>query len=66
MRTNIVLDEKLVEEAFKYSADVKTKKELVEIALKEYVARHKMKDLRNIRGKIIFDEGYDYKSMRKA
>ena len=65
MRTNIVLDEKLVEEAFKYSADVKTKKELVEIALKEYVARHKMKDLRNIRGKIIFDEGYDYKSMRK-
>ena len=66
MRTNIVLDEKLVEEAFKYSADVKTKRELVEIALKEYVARHKMKDLRNIRGKIIFDEGYDYKSMRKA
>lgn len=65
MRTNIVLDEKLVEEAFKYSTDVKTKRELVEVALKEYVARHKMKDLRNIRGKIIFDKGYDYKSMRK-
>ena len=37
MRTNIVLNDALVEEAFKYSVDIRTKKELVETALKEYV-----------------------------
>ena len=64
MRTNIVLDDQLVEEAFKYSGNVRTKRELVEIALKEFVARHKMKDLRNLKGKISFDSHYDYKDMR--
>ncbi len=64
MRTNIVIDDDLVEEAFKYSGDIKTKKDLVEIALKEYVAKHKMKNLQDLRGKIRFDNGYDYKDMR--
>ena len=64
MRTNIVIDDDLVEEAFKYSGDIKTKKDLVEIALKEYVAKHKMKNLQDLRGKIQFDNGYDYKDMR--
>ncbi len=64
MRTNIVLDDKLVEEAFKYAGNVSTKRELVDIALKEYVAKHKMKDLRNLKGKISFDSHYDYKDMR--
>ena len=40
MRTNIVLDEDLIDEAFKY-AGVKTKKELVQIALQEYIENHK-------------------------
>ena len=64
MRTNIVIDDDLVEEAFKYSGDIKTKKDLVEIALKEYVANHKMKNLQDLRGKIEFDNSYDYKDMR--
>jgi len=39
MRTNIVLDDVLVKEAFKY-ASVTTKRELINLALKEFVANH--------------------------
>ncbi len=63
MRTNIVLDEKLVKEAFKYST-VRTKKDLVEMALKEFVENHRRMDIRKLRGKISFQSGYDYKSLR--
>lgn len=63
MRTNIVLDPDLVEEAFGY-ADVKTKRELVELALREFVEQRKKKDMRDLRGKISFVEGYDYKALR--
>ncbi len=64
MRTNIVLDDELVNEAFKYSTDIKTKRELIEIALKEFVRVRKMKDLRDLKGKIQFSDDYDYKKMR--
>lgn len=64
VRTNIVLNDALVEEAFKYSVDIRTKKELVETALKEYVQNRKIKDLRELKGKIVFSEDYDYKKMR--
>jgi Arc/MetJ family transcription regulator len=64
MRTNIVLDDKLVQEAFSYSSNIKTKRELIEVALKEYVSSRKVKDLRDLRGKIQFDEKYDHKKMR--
>jgi len=50
MRTNTVLDEALVEEAFKYSENIKTKLELIETALKEYVFYRKMKDLPVFKG----------------
>lgn len=63
MRTNIVLDEALVREAFRYTT-VKTKRELVETALKEFVRNHSRKDLRELRGKIRFYDGYDYKALR--
>lgn len=63
MRTNIVLDDILVREAFRYTT-VKTKRELVETALKEFVRNHGRKDIRELRGKIKFYEGYDYKALR--
>jgi len=66
VRTNIVLDDNLVEEAFKYANDVHTKRELIEVALKEFVTARKMKNLKEIKGKIQFDESYDYKKMRLA
>ena len=65
MRTNIVLDEDLIDEAFKY-ARVKTKKELVQIALQEYIENHKKKNLMDLKGKINFSEEYDYKKTREG
>jgi len=64
MRTNIVLDDILIEEAFKYSSSIRTKKDLIETALKEYVQNRKIKDLRELKGKIQFSDEYDYKKMR--
>ena len=64
MRTNIVLNDDLVNEAFKYAKDIHTKKELVETALQEFVRNHRIKDIRDLRGKIEFAEDYDYKTMR--
>lgn len=63
MRTNIVLDEKLIKEAFHYAA-VSTKKELIHLALREFVENHRRKDIRDLKGKIKIDHRYDYKSMR--
>jgi len=64
MRTNIVLDDQLVAEAFKYADDITTKKDLIEVALREFVKSRKIKDLRDLKGKIQFSDGYDYKKMR--
>ncbi len=65
MRTNIVLDDNLVKEAFKYS-EAKTKKELINQALKEFVDNRGRSDLLDLEGKIEFAEGYDYKSLREG
>jgi Arc/MetJ family transcription regulator len=65
MRTNIVLDDELLSQALKL-AHVRTKKELIHTALKEYVINHSRKDLREIRGKITFKQGYDYKKLRRG
>jgi len=63
MRTNIVLDDELIDEAFKRSR-AKTKKELIHEALKEYVENRKKMDLRDLKGKIDFHDDYDYKKLR--
>ena len=65
MRTNIVLDDELVEEGFRYSG-VKTKRELIQLALREFVENRRRLNLLELEGKIEFAEGYDYKSMRKC
>lgn len=64
MRTNIVLDEELVEEAFKVSR-AKTKKELVHQALKEFIENRKRLNIQDLFGKIKFSDSYDYKKMRE-
>jgi hypothetical protein len=63
MRTNIEIDDKLMEEAFTLT-NVRTKKELIHLALQEFIKAKKKKDLLELSGKIQFHEGYDYKSMR--
>jgi Uncharacterized protein conserved in bacteria (DUF2191). len=64
MRTNIVLNDDLVEEAFKYSSNISSKRELVEVALKEYVDNRKRKNIKDLKGKIKFAENYNYKELR--
>ena len=51
MRTNIVLDDDLVREGLKLTK-LKTKKELINFALKELIARKKRKKLLNLEGKV--------------
>jgi Arc/MetJ family transcription regulator len=58
------LNDELVEEAFKYSSNIESKRELVEIALKEYVENRKRRNLKDLKGKIKFADDYDYKAMR--
>lgn len=63
MRTNIVIDDLLIEQALKLSK-LKTKKEIIHKALEEFVKNRKRLDLRKIKGKINLAEGYDYKALR--
>lgn len=64
MRTNIELDESLLEDAFRYTS-VKTKRELVHLALSEFVDNHRRKDLRDLQGKGGISPEYDYKALRE-
>ncbi len=63
MRTNIDLDDELVREALKISG-AKTKKELVHLALKEFLDNRRRLNLLDLEGRIEFAEGYNYKEMR--
>jgi Arc/MetJ family transcription regulator len=65
MRTNIVLDDEIVKEAFKVSK-AKTKKELIHEALREFIDSKQRLNLRDLRGKIEFRADYDYKRLRKG
>ena len=65
MRTNIVLDDKLVEEAMNLSG-AKSKKEVVSRALLEFVTNRKRLNLLDLDGKIEFKKDYDYKSLREG
>lgn len=62
MRTNIVLNEKLVEEAMKLS-NAHTKKEVVDMALQSFVAQLKRKNVKALFGKVQWDG--DLKKMRE-
>ena len=65
MRTNVMLDDGLIEEALKVSR-ARTKKEVIHEALKEFVENRKRLNLLDLSGKIKFAEEYDYKAMRES
>ena len=64
MRTNIDLDDALVREAFKYS-EAQTKKDLVNLALREFVENHRRRDVRELPGTVRIAPDYDYKALRR-
>ena len=64
MRTNIVIDDQLLAEAFSVS-NAKTKKDLVHEALRMLIQLKKRKDMTELAGMIEFHDDYDHKSLRK-
>lgn len=64
MRTNVVIDDELINEAIKLSG-AKTKKDVISFALREFVAARKRTNLLDLEGKIEFQDDYDYKALRE-
>ncbi|MBI2603466.1 MAG: type II toxin-antitoxin system VapB family antitoxin [Deltaproteobacteria bacterium] len=64
MRTNIVLDDALLDEAKKLTG-IKTKKALIHEALLILIQTQKKKKLSDLEGKISFRSDYDYKKLRE-
>ena len=64
MRTNVVIDDELINEAIRLSG-VTTKKDVISFALQEFVATRKRRNLLELTGKIKFRDDYDYKAMRE-
>lgn len=64
MRTNIDLDDDLVKEAMDVTG-VRTKKDIVRLALQELVRARRKKDLVDLAGRIQFRRNFDHKKLRK-
>lgn len=58
MRTNIVIDQKLMDDALK-ATGLKTKKEVVELGLKTLVKLHQQKQIKKLKGKLQWDGDLD-------
>jgi Arc/MetJ family transcription regulator len=63
MNTNIFIDNDLMTQAIDLSEE-KTQKDIIDIALREYVAKRRTKSLAQLKGKIEFADGYNYKELR--
>lgn len=65
MRTNIVLDDRLIKEAMRLSKS-RTKREAVDIALREFVARRKERDVLELIGQDLIEPDYDVRAVRRT
>jgi len=63
MRTNIVIEEELIKKALEYTG-LKTKKEVVNFALRELIQRKERKEILRFKGKLRW-EG-DLEEMRRS
>ena len=63
MNTRIVINIDLINEALEIS-NLSSKKELLEVALKNFIENQKRKKILELKGKIEYSQDYDYKSMR--
>lgn len=64
MRTNIVLDDELVAEAMQ-ATGAKSKREVVDRALRELVSKHQQRRLKRLRGSKLLDPDYDLLEVRR-
>lgn len=65
MRTNIVLDDELVAEAARLTG-ITTKRELVDEALRVLIEQRGRRSLLELKGRVRFAPGYDYKAAREG
>jgi predicted transcriptional regulator len=64
MATNLQIDDRLMQEALELGRH-RTKRAVVEEALREYVMRRKQLKIVDLFGAIDYEEDYDYKAQRK-
>ncbi len=64
MATNLQIDHDLIQEALKLG-EHRTKRAVVEEALREYVQRRKQLKITELFGAIEYDKNYDYKQQRR-
>ena len=65
MATNLAIDPELLDHALSVSG-VRTKKEAVTIALREFIARREQARIVESFGTLDWDEGYDYRADRRS
>jgi Arc/MetJ family transcription regulator len=63
MATNLAINQDLLNKALEISG-LKTKKDTVNLALKEFINRRKQLEITKLFGKMEPDAGYDYKKGR--
>ncbi|MBL7005596.1 MAG: type II toxin-antitoxin system VapB family antitoxin [Spirochaetia bacterium] len=63
MATNLAIDDNLLILA-QNIAGLKTKKDTVNQALKEFVQRRKQEEIVSLFGEVSYEDDYDYKAMR--
>jgi Arc/MetJ family transcription regulator len=64
MATNLAIDPDLLEKALEVGG-LKTKRETVNLALQEFINRHKQLEILDLFGKMDPDPDYDYKKGRR-
>jgi Arc/MetJ family transcription regulator len=64
LATNLSIDSSLLDAALK-TGGLKTKKDTVNLALKEFIQRRKNADILSLFGKVEYDASYDYKESRR-
>ncbi len=65
MRTNIVLNDALIAEAIR-ATGARSKREVVDLALRELLAKHRARGVVALRGKALIDPAYDVREVRRA
>lgn len=65
MASNLAIDDELITQAPKV-AGLKTKKDMVNLALKEFIARRKQEENINLLGTIEYNPEYNHKKVQEA
>ncbi len=63
MRTNIVLNEALISEAMRVTG-IRTKREMVDLALRELLARRLQREILDLQGEGLIAADYDVRAVR--